>query len=117
MNNIVLKNSPMPKVNGISELKKLLDAICKIENVEPPVYASDAEVNIVKVTVICPDGKVDAIKAYKVEASALMEFIRIHKQIPIIIKGLVCFIKGKYCNYNSVIKIQLNPNRLSIFII
>jgi hypothetical protein len=94
----------MPKVNGIYELKKLLDAICKIEKVEPLVYASDAEVNIVKVTVICPDGKVDAIKAYKVEASALRVFIRIHKQIPIIIKGLVCFIKGKYCNYNKVIK-------------
>ena len=45
MNNIALINSPMPKVNGISELKKLLDAICKIENVEPLVYASDTEVN------------------------------------------------------------------------
>jgi hypothetical protein len=107
----------MPKVNGVSELPKLLDVICKIEKVEPPVYASDAGVNIVKVTVICPDGKVDAIKAYKIEASALREFIRAHKQIPIIIKGLVCFIKGKYCNYNNVIKIQLNPKKRSIFII
>ena len=67
MNNIVLIYSPLPKVNCISELKKLLDAICKIEKAEPPVYASDAQVNIVKVTVICPDGKVDAIKAYKLQ--------------------------------------------------
>jgi len=33
----------MPELNSISELKKLLDANCKIEKVEPPVYASDAE--------------------------------------------------------------------------
>jgi hypothetical protein len=57
----------------------LLDANCKIEKVEPPVYASDAEVNIVKVTVTCPNGEVHAIKAYKEEASALREFIRTHK--------------------------------------
>ena len=69
----------MPELNSISELKKLLDANCKIEKVEPPVYASDAEVNIVKVSVLCPDGKVHAIRAYKEEASALREFIRTHK--------------------------------------
>ena len=107
----------MPKVNGISELTKFLDAICKIEKVEPPVYASDAEANIVKVTVLCPDGKVDAIKAYKVEASVLREFIRIHKQIPIIIKGLVCFIKGKYCNYNNVIKSVESKETLNFHIL
>lgn len=69
----------MPEFNSISELTKLLEAYCKIEKVEPPVYASDAEVNIVKVTVACPDGKVHTIKAYKEEASALREFIRTHK--------------------------------------
>jgi hypothetical protein len=55
----------MPELNSISELKKLLDANCKIEKVEPPVYASDAEVNIVKVSIVCPDGKSHTIKAYK----------------------------------------------------
>ena len=44
--------------NSISELKKLLDANCKIEKVQPPILASDTEVNIVIVTVICPDGKI-----------------------------------------------------------
>ncbi len=53
----------MPELNSISELKKLLDANCKIEKVEPPVYASDAEVNIVKVSILCPDGKSHTIKA------------------------------------------------------
>ncbi len=47
--------------------------------VEPPVYASDAEVNIVKVSIVCPDGKSHTIKAYKEEASTLREFIRTHK--------------------------------------
>ncbi len=69
----------MPELTSISELKKLLDANCKIEKVEPPVYASDAEVNIVKVSIVCPDGKSHTIKAYKEEASTLREFIRTHK--------------------------------------
>ena len=69
----------MPELNSISELKKLLDANCKIEKVEPPVYASDAEVNIVKVSIVCPDGKSHTIKAYKEEAFTLREFIRTHK--------------------------------------
>jgi hypothetical protein len=69
----------MSEFNSISILKKLLEANCKVEKVEPPVYASDAEVNIVKVSVVCPDGKMQIIKAYKEEASALREFIRIHK--------------------------------------
>ena len=62
--------------NSISELKKLLDANCKIENVQPPVLASDAEVNIVIVSIVCPDGKKQIIKAYREEATALREFIR-----------------------------------------
>jgi hypothetical protein len=69
----------MPELNSISELKKLLDANCKIEKVQPPVYASDAEVNIVKVSVVCPDSKSHTIKAYKEEASTL----RIHKNTQI----------------------------------
>ena len=69
----------MPELNSISDLKKLLDANCKIEKVEPPVYASDVEVNIVRVSIVCPDGKSHTIKAYKEEASTLREFIRTHK--------------------------------------
>ncbi|HYZ51526.1 MAG TPA: hypothetical protein VE593_11610, partial [Nitrososphaeraceae archaeon] len=36
---------------SISELKKLLSSDCKVEKVYPPVFGSDAEVNIVTVTV------------------------------------------------------------------
>jgi hypothetical protein len=45
---------------------------------EPPVYGSDIETTIVKVSLKCPDGKVYTIKAYKEESSALREFIRLN---------------------------------------
>jgi hypothetical protein len=61
---------------AISELKKLLAANCKIEKIHPPVFASDAEVNMVTVTVAFPDGKTQTIRAYREEAYALREFIR-----------------------------------------
>jgi hypothetical protein len=41
--------------------------------------ASDAEVNIVIVTLLCPDGKRETIKAYREEAVAMREFIRTHQ--------------------------------------
>jgi hypothetical protein len=65
--------------NSIIELKKLLEANCKIEKVQPSVFASDAEVNIVIVTVVCPDGKTQTIKTYREEAAALREFIRTYR--------------------------------------
>ena len=65
--------------NSVSELKKLLEANCKIEKVQPSVFASDAEVNIVIVTVVCPDGKTQTIKTYREEAAALREFIRTYR--------------------------------------
>jgi hypothetical protein len=65
--------------NSVSELKKLLDANCKIEKIQPSVFASDAEVNIVIVTVVCPDGKTQTIKTYREEAAALREFIRTYR--------------------------------------
>jgi hypothetical protein len=61
---------------SISELKKLLTSNCKIEKVYPPVFASDAEVNIVTVTVKCRDGKTQTIRAYREESHALREFLR-----------------------------------------
>ncbi len=62
--------------NSISKLKKLLDDNCKIEKIQPSVFASDGEVNIVIVTVVCPDdGNRQTIKAYR-EAQALREFIK-----------------------------------------
>ena len=68
--------------NSIFKLKRLLDANYKIEKVQPPIFASDAEVNIVIVTVVCPDGKTQIIKSYREEAQGLREFIRTHRYIP-----------------------------------
>ena len=67
------------EADAISKLKKLLESNCIIEKVQPPVIASDAEVNIVIVTVLCPDGKKETIKAYREEAIALREFVRTHQ--------------------------------------
>ncbi|MDX1371344.1 MAG: hypothetical protein R3321_02680 [Nitrososphaeraceae archaeon] len=64
-------------IRPIVELQKLLSANCKIERVHPPVLASDAEINIVTVTVICPEGTKHMIRAYREEASALRDFIRL----------------------------------------
>ena len=65
---------------SISELKKLLDVGCKIEKINPPIFASDAEVNIVTVTLVCPDGRMQTIRAYREEAQSLREFIRTHTE-------------------------------------
>jgi hypothetical protein len=67
------------EANIISKLKKLLESNYIIEKVQPPVMASDAEVNIVIVTLLCPDGKKETIKAYREEAVAMREFIRTHQ--------------------------------------
>ena len=68
--------SSSEEFKSISELKKLLAANCKIEKIHPPVFASDAEVNIVTVTMAFPDGKTQTIRAYREEAHALREFLR-----------------------------------------
>jgi hypothetical protein len=64
------------EANAIYKLKKLLESRYVIEKVQPPVMASDAEVNIVIVTLLCPDGKIETIKAYREEAIAMREFMR-----------------------------------------
>jgi hypothetical protein len=64
--------------DSISELKKLLNIDCKIQDVQPPFIASDAETNIVIVTIVCPDGKKHTIKAFRDESRALREFVRGH---------------------------------------
>lgn len=61
---------------SISELKNLIAANCKIEKVYPQLFASDVEINIVTVIVICPGGITHTIRAYREEAYALREFIR-----------------------------------------
>jgi hypothetical protein len=61
---------------AISQLQDLLARGCKVKKVEPAMFASDAEVNVVTVTVTCPDGTTHAVRAYREEAQALREFVR-----------------------------------------
>ena len=61
---------------AIFRLQELLAKDCRIEKVQPAMFASDAEVNIVTVTVACPDGIAHTIRAYREEAQALREFVR-----------------------------------------
>jgi hypothetical protein len=58
------------------KLQGLLERGCKIEKVYPSVLGSDAEINIVTVEVICSDGQIHKIRAYREEASDLREYIR-----------------------------------------
>jgi hypothetical protein len=66
-------------IQPIIELKKLLSRNCKIEKIYPASPASDAEVNIVTVTVICPKGEIHSIRAFREEASTLREYVRVLK--------------------------------------
>jgi hypothetical protein len=68
--------SMAPDDDAISQLKELLARGCAIQKVQPAVFASDAEVNIVIVTLACPGGKTQVVKAYREEAQALREFVR-----------------------------------------
>jgi hypothetical protein len=60
----------------VAQLKELLAKNCKVQKVQPAVFASDAEVNIVTVTVVCPDGATHTIRAYREEARAIRELVR-----------------------------------------
>jgi|GEM_PF-488019 hypothetical protein len=60
----------------VAQLKDLLAKNYKIQKVQPAVFASDAEVNVVFVTLVCPDGATYVVKAYKEAARAVREFIR-----------------------------------------
>lgn len=60
----------------VAQLKNLLAKNCKVHKVQPAVFASDAEVNIVVVTLVCPDGATHVIKAYREEAQAIRELVR-----------------------------------------
>jgi hypothetical protein len=64
------------ELESLTKLKRLLDNDYKIEKIQPPVFASEVEVNIVTVTLLCPDGKKETIRAYREESKALREYIR-----------------------------------------
>jgi len=60
----------------VAQLSDLLLKKCQIQKVQPSVFASDAEVSLVVVTLVCPGGATHVIKAYREEAQAIRELIR-----------------------------------------
>ncbi|HJS68843.1 MAG TPA: hypothetical protein VJ730_05425 [Nitrososphaera sp.] len=62
--------------DAVAQLKDLLAKNCRIQKVQPAIFASDAEVNIVTVTLLCPDGATHMIRAYREEAHAVRELVR-----------------------------------------
>ena len=62
--------------DAVAQLKDLLAKNCRIQKVQPAIFASDAEVNVVTVTLLCPDGATHVIRAYREEAHAVRELVR-----------------------------------------
>lgn len=60
----------------VALLKELLAKNCRIHKVQPAIFASDAEVNMVTVTLLCQDGAPHVIRAYREEAHAIREIVR-----------------------------------------
>ena len=71
-----LLESYLVEFESITKLKGLIDNDYKIEKIQPAVFASDVEVDIVIVTLILPDGKKEIIRAYREESQAVREYIR-----------------------------------------
>jgi hypothetical protein len=64
----------------VAQLQNLLEDNYIIQKVQPAVFASDAEVNVVIVTLARPDGSSQTVRAYREEAHRLREFIRTLKK-------------------------------------
>jgi hypothetical protein len=61
---------------SIEKLQTLIDNNYKIENIQPIIFGSDAEINIVRLTLVSEDGKKESIRAYGEESHQLREYIR-----------------------------------------
>ena len=64
---------------SIKKLQDLIDNNYKIEKVHPPIFGSDAEINIITVTLISENGKKENIRAYGDESHQLRDYIRKNK--------------------------------------
>ena len=67
------------ELTSIKKLQELIDNNYKIEKVHPPIFGSDAEINIITVTLISENGKKESIRAYGDESHQLRDYIRKNK--------------------------------------
>jgi len=61
---------------SIEKLQMLVDNDYKIEKIHPLIFGSDAEINIVSLTLVSEDGRKETIRAYGEESHKLREYIR-----------------------------------------
>ena len=61
---------------SIEKLQTLINNNYKIEKIQPLIFGSDAEINIVSITLFSEDGKKESIRAYGEESHQLREYIR-----------------------------------------
>lgn len=64
---------------SIRKLQDLINNNFKIEKIHPLIFGSDAEINIITVTLISENGKKESIRAYGDESHQLRDYIRKNK--------------------------------------
>ena len=64
---------------SIRKLQDLINNNFKIEKIHPLIFGSDAEINIITVTLISENRKKESIRAYGDESHQLREYIRKNK--------------------------------------
>lgn len=64
------------QLTAIEKLQNLIDNNYKIEKIYPPIFGSDAETNIVTITLVSPEGKKENLRAFREESHQLREYIR-----------------------------------------
>ncbi|HJT82955.1 MAG TPA: hypothetical protein VJ697_00610 [Nitrososphaeraceae archaeon] len=64
---------------SIKKLQDIIDNNFKIDKIQPPIFGSDADINIVTVFLISETGKKEIVRAYGDESHQLREYIRRNK--------------------------------------
>lgn len=64
------------ETRSIEKLQMLIDNEYKIEKIHPLIFGSDAEINMVSLTLVSEDGRKETIRAYGEESHQLREYIR-----------------------------------------
>jgi hypothetical protein len=67
------------ELTSIKKLQDLIDNNYKIEKIYPPIFGSDAEINIVTITLVSPEGKKENLRAFREESHQLREYIKNNK--------------------------------------
>ena len=64
------------ETTSIEKLQRLINNEYKIEKIHPLIFGSDAEINMVSLTLVSEAGRKETIRAYGEESHQLREYIR-----------------------------------------